>query len=319
TKDNNNAGQTRKEKEPGKDYILLPLWTASPPFPQEPKCSQDAGFKPNDVGKKVNEVLRQENEGKDQEEKDSVNSTNRVNVVRSTVNAASNEVNAVGRKSSIKLSDDPDLLKLEDISIFEDSNKDIFDVENVVIRNKSRLVAKGYKHEEGIDFEKSFAPVARLETVRIFVAYAAHKNFTIFQMNVKTSILNGPLKEEVYVSQLDGFVNPHFSDHVYKLKKALYGLKQAPRAWIEYQLADLFTKVLPIECIEYLVHRIGLEKYNEDVKYGYANPSPSKDHVELLRYYEEDIRECLKHRDHMRCWYMYVNGRPLGSRREHPV
>nr|GEU83465.1 putative ribonuclease H-like domain-containing protein [Tanacetum cinerariifolium] len=127
TKDNNNAGQARKEKEPGKYYILLPSQTTDPPFPQEPKSSQDAGFKPsNDVGNKVNEVPRQENESKDQKEKDSVNSTNTVNVVRSSVNAASNEVNAVGRKSSIKLPGDPNMPKLEDISILEDSNEDVF-------------------------------------------------------------------------------------------------------------------------------------------------------------------------------------------------
>nr|GFA01418.1 ribonuclease H-like domain-containing protein [Tanacetum cinerariifolium] len=108
TKDDNNAGQARKEKEPGKDYILLPLWTVDPPFPQEPKSSQDAGFKPfNDVGKKFNEVSRQKNKCKDQEEKDSVKSTNKVNAVSSTVSASSNEVNAVGRKSSIELSNDP--------------------------------------------------------------------------------------------------------------------------------------------------------------------------------------------------------------------
>ncbi|GKC04606.1 retrovirus-related pol polyprotein from transposon TNT 1-94 [Tanacetum coccineum] len=74
------------------------------------------------------------------------------------------------------------------------------DVENIVVRNKTRLVAKGYKQEEGIDFEESFAPVARLEAVRMFIAYVAHKNITIFQMDVKTAFLNGPLKEEVYVS-----------------------------------------------------------------------------------------------------------------------
>ncbi|GJY52879.1 gag-pol polyprotein [Tanacetum coccineum] len=101
------------------------------------------------------------------------------------------------------------------------------DADNIVIRNKSRLIAKGYKQEEGIDFEESFAPVARLEAVRMFVAYAAHKKFTIFQMDVKTTFLNGPLKEEVYVSQPDGFVGPNFPDNVYRLKKALYGLKQA--------------------------------------------------------------------------------------------
>nr|GFA43086.1 hypothetical protein [Tanacetum cinerariifolium] len=85
--------------------------------------------------------------------------------------------------------------------------------------------------EEGIDFEESFAPVARLEAIRIFLAYAAHKNMVVYQMDVKTAFLNGSLREDVYVSQPDGFVDPDNPNHVYKLKKALYGLKQAPRAW----------------------------------------------------------------------------------------
>ncbi|GJT88257.1 retrovirus-related pol polyprotein from transposon TNT 1-94 [Tanacetum coccineum] len=88
-----------------------------------------------------------------------------------------------------------------------------------------------YRQEEGINFEESFAPVTRLEAVRIFVAYAAHKSFTIYQMDVKTTFLNSPLKEEVYVKQLDGFVDPYHPDKVYRLRKALYVLKQAPRAW----------------------------------------------------------------------------------------
>ncbi|GKF67080.1 retrovirus-related pol polyprotein from transposon TNT 1-94, partial [Tanacetum coccineum] len=96
--------------------------------------------------------------------------------------------------------------------------------------NKARLVAKGYAQEELIDFEESFAPVAHLEAVRIFVAYAAYKSFPIYQMDLKTAFLNGPLKEEVYVAQPDGFVNPDHPDKVYRLRKALYGLKQAPRA-----------------------------------------------------------------------------------------
>ncbi|GJR61245.1 gag-pol polyprotein [Tanacetum coccineum] len=83
---------------------------------------------------------------------------------------------------------------------------------------------------EGIDFEVSFAPVARLEAVRIFIAYAAHKSFPVYQMDVKITFLNGPLKEEVYVNQPDKFIDPHHPDKVYHLKKALYGLKQAPRA-----------------------------------------------------------------------------------------
>nr|GEX64296.1 hypothetical protein [Tanacetum cinerariifolium] len=84
---------------------------------------------------------------------------------------------------------------------------------------------------EGIDFKESFAPIARLEAVKIFMAYAAYKNFPIYQIDVKTTFLNGTLKEEVYVSQSDGFEDPNFPNHVYRLKKALYGLKQAPRAW----------------------------------------------------------------------------------------
>ncbi|GJR36163.1 retrovirus-related pol polyprotein from transposon TNT 1-94 [Tanacetum coccineum] len=103
------------------------------------------------------------------------------------------------------------------------------DAYNIMVRNKTRLVAKGYKQEEGIDFEESFAHVVRLEAVRMFIAFAAHMNITIFQIDVKTDFLNGPLKE-VYVSQPEGFIDSEFPNHVYRLKKALYGLKQAPRA-----------------------------------------------------------------------------------------
>nr|GEX27012.1 putative LRR receptor-like protein kinase [Tanacetum cinerariifolium] len=90
---------------------------------------------------------------------------------------------------------------------------------------------------EGVNFEKSFAPAARLEAVRLFIAYAAHKSFIVCQMGVKTTFLYGPLKEEVYVNQPDGFVDPYHPDKVYRLKKALYGLKQASRAWYD----ELFT------------------------------------------------------------------------------
>nr|GEU62875.1 hypothetical protein [Tanacetum cinerariifolium] len=102
-----------------------------------------------------------------------------------------------------------------------------------ILKNKARLVARGYRQEEGIDFEESFALVARLEAIRIFVAYAAHKNMVVYQMDVKTVFLNGNLREEVYVSQPDGFVDQDNPNHVYKLMKALYGLKQAPRAWYD--------------------------------------------------------------------------------------
>ncbi|GJS73737.1 retrovirus-related pol polyprotein from transposon TNT 1-94 [Tanacetum coccineum] len=100
------------------------------------------------------------------------------------------------------------------------------------------MVARGYGQEEGIDFEEYFAPVARLEAIRIFIAYAAHKNMIDYQTDVKTAFLNGILREEIYVSQPDIFVDHDNPNHVYKLKKALYRLKQAPRAW--YDLLSSF-------------------------------------------------------------------------------
>nr|GFA61293.1 retrovirus-related Pol polyprotein from transposon TNT 1-94 [Tanacetum cinerariifolium] len=116
------------------------------------------------------------------------------------------------------------------------------DEENTVIQNKSRLVAKGYAQKEGVYFEESFAPVARLEAVRLFIAYVAHKSFIVYQMDVKTAFLYGPLKEEVYVNQLDGFINTYHPDKVNRLKKALYGLKQAPRAWYDELSTFLVSK-----------------------------------------------------------------------------
>ncbi|GJX74671.1 putative ribonuclease H-like domain-containing protein [Tanacetum coccineum] len=98
-----------------------------------------------------------------------------------------------------------------------------------VLKNKARLVAKGYRQEEGIDFEESFAPVARIEAIRIFINNAATKNMIIYQMDVKTTFLNGDLQEEVFVSQPEGFEDQDNPTHVYRLKKALYGLKQAPK------------------------------------------------------------------------------------------
>jgi hypothetical protein len=95
-------------------------------------------------------------------------------------------------------------------------------------------VAKGYSQVEGLDFDETFAPVARLESIHILLAYANHHGFKLYQMDVKSAFLNGPIKEEVYVKQLQGFEDEEYPNHVYKLHKALYGLNQAPRAWYEY-------------------------------------------------------------------------------------
>nr|GFA63155.1 retrovirus-related Pol polyprotein from transposon TNT 1-94 [Tanacetum cinerariifolium] len=111
--------------------------------------------------------------------------------------------------------------------------KNKHDEQNTVIRNKTRLVVKGYRQEEGIDFVESFAQVAWMEAIRIFLVYTTRKGFIVYQMDVKTAFLHGSLKEDVYVCQPKGFIDADHPSHVYKLEKALYGLKQAPREWYD--------------------------------------------------------------------------------------
>ncbi|GJW03760.1 retrovirus-related pol polyprotein from transposon TNT 1-94 [Tanacetum coccineum] len=111
-----------------------------------------------------------------------------------------------------------------------------------VLKNKARLVAQGFRQEDGIDFEESFIPVARIEAICIFIGNVAHKNMMIYQMDVKMACLNGELKEEVYIFQPEGFVDQDNPSHVYKLKKALYGLKQAPRAWYDMLSSFLISQ-----------------------------------------------------------------------------
>ncbi|GJR69516.1 retrovirus-related pol polyprotein from transposon TNT 1-94 [Tanacetum coccineum] len=163
------------------------------------------------------------------------------------------------------------------------------DEDQSVIRNKARLVAKGYAQEEGIDFEESFAPVARLEAVRIFVAHAAHKSFPIYQMDVKTAFLNGPLKEEVYVAQPEGFVDPDHPEKVYLLRKALYGLKQAPRAWYDELSNFLMSKGFSKGTIDPTLFKIKygedillVQIYVDDIIFGSTNPKYSKRFEKLM-------------------------------------
>ncbi|GJR41267.1 retrovirus-related pol polyprotein from transposon TNT 1-94 [Tanacetum coccineum] len=163
------------------------------------------------------------------------------------------------------------------------------DEENTVIRNKARLVAKGYGQKEGIDFEESFAPVARLEAVRLFVAYAAHRSFPVYQMDVKTTFLNRPLKEEVYVNQPDGFVDPYHPDQVYRLKKALYGLNQVPRAWYDELSNFLVSKGFSKGSIDptLFITKHGedillVQIYVDDIIFGSTNPKLSKRFEKLM-------------------------------------
>ncbi|GJV03355.1 putative ribonuclease H-like domain-containing protein [Tanacetum coccineum] len=259
----------------------------------------------SDDGKKVNEDTSKESECNDQDKEDNVNNTNNVNTVSSTVNVAgTNEVNADGGIISSELPFDPNMLALEDVSIFNFSSDDeddgeMADINNLdttiqvspipttrihkdhpldqvigdfqsatqtrmmsnnleehrknpkraigskwvlknkkdergfVIRNKARLVAQGYTQEEGIDYNEVFAPVARIEAIRLFLAYASFKDFVVYQMDVKSAFLYEKIEEEVYVCQPSGIEDPDFPDRVYKVEKALYGLHQAHRAWYE--------------------------------------------------------------------------------------
>ncbi|GKC17112.1 putative ribonuclease H-like domain-containing protein, partial [Tanacetum coccineum] len=262
TKACDDAGKAIIETVPGKDYILLPLWTADPPFSQSSKNSPDDGSRPSsDDEKKVDEDPRKDSESIDQEKDDNVNRINNVNAV------STNEVNAVGRKTSIELPDDPNMPALEDISIFDLSrdNEDVGaeadmnnldttiqkepkkvihalkdpswieamqeellqfklqevwtlvdlpnrkraigtkwgfknknDENGIVIRNKARLVAQGYTQEEGIDYDKVFAVVVRIEAIRLVLAYASFKDFVVYQMDVKSDFLYGKIEEELY-------------------------------------------------------------------------------------------------------------------------
>ncbi|GJW15656.1 retrovirus-related pol polyprotein from transposon TNT 1-94 [Tanacetum coccineum] len=157
-------------------------------------------------------------------------------------------------------------------------------------KNKSRLVAKGYRQEEGTDFEESFAPVARLEAVRIFVAYATYKNFPIYQMDVKMAFLNGPLKAKVFVRQPDRFVDPDFPNHVYRLKKVLYGLKQALRAWYDklssFLIEHHFTKGIVDPTLFTRRHEddiLLVQIYFDDIIFGSTKPMFAKRFEKLMK------------------------------------
>ncbi|GKD84088.1 retrovirus-related pol polyprotein from transposon TNT 1-94, partial [Tanacetum coccineum] len=134
------------------------------------------------------------------------------------------------------------LSKIEPKKVFRNKK----DEHGITIKNKARVVTQGYSQEEGIDYDETFEQVARMEAIRIFLAFATYLNFKVYQMDVKSAFLNGKLKEEIYVKQSLGFESSEFHDYVCKLDKALYGLKQAPRAWYEtlstFLIQNKFTR-----------------------------------------------------------------------------
>ncbi|WJZ90882.1 hypothetical protein VitviT2T_009997 [Vitis vinifera] len=158
------------------------------------------------------------------------------------------------------------------------------DENGIIVRNKARLVAQGYNQEEGIDYEETFAPVARLEAIRMLLAFACFKDFILYQMDVKSAFLNGFINEEVYVEQPPGFQSFNFPNHVFKLKKALYGLKQAPRAWYERLSKFLLKKGFKMGKIDTTLFIKTKEKdmllvqiYVDDIIFGATNDSLCED------------------------------------------
>nr|GEZ38482.1 hypothetical protein [Tanacetum cinerariifolium] len=168
--------------------------------------------------------------------------------------------------------------------------KNKHDEEQTVIRNKSRLVVRGYHQEKGINFEESFVLVARMEAIGIFLAYATHKSFTVFQIDVKTAFLHGTLKEDVYVCQPEGFIDADHPSHVFKLKKALYGSKQAPRAWYDglstFLLQNHFFKGTtdPTLFIRRFVDDIlVVHVYVDDIIFGFTHPRYTQLFFDLMK------------------------------------
>nr|GEZ60501.1 retrovirus-related Pol polyprotein from transposon TNT 1-94 [Tanacetum cinerariifolium] len=217
---------------------------------------------------KDNEVLSTKEPRVNQEKNAIVNSTNNINTVSQTNNVVGTKDNAAGIKDNVvdenivyRCDDDPNMPNLEEI-IYSDDDKDVgaeVDMSNldtnipkqenkrgIMVRNKARLVAQGYTQEEGIDYDEVFALVARIEEIRLFLAYASFKDFVMYQMDVKSAFLYGKIEKEVYVCQPLGFEDLKFHDRVYKVEKELYGLHQALSAWYEtlstYLLDNRFHK-----------------------------------------------------------------------------
>ncbi|GKC59542.1 putative ribonuclease H-like domain-containing protein [Tanacetum coccineum] len=163
------------------------------------------------------------------------------------------------------------------------------DERGIVIRNKAKLVAQGYTQEEGIDYEEVFAPVARIEAIRLFLAYASYMGFTVYQMDVKNAFLYGTIDEEVYVMQPPGFEDPEFPNKVYKVEKAMYGLHQVPRAWYgtlsKYLLANGFQRGTIDQTLFIRKHKgefLLVQVYVDDIIFGSSNPKLCREFEALM-------------------------------------
>jgi hypothetical protein len=163
------------------------------------------------------------------------------------------------------------------------------DEHDMVTRNKARLVAKGDSQVEGLDFDETYAPIARIESIRILLAYATYYGFKLYQMDMKSAFINGPIKEEVYVEQPLGFEDSEYPNHVYKLSKALYGLKQAPIAWYECLRDFLITNGFKVGKVDPTLFTKTIAKdlficqiYVDDIIFGSTNKSSCEEFSRIM-------------------------------------
>nr|KAJ0188603.1 hypothetical protein LSAT_V11C900505350 [Lactuca sativa] len=163
------------------------------------------------------------------------------------------------------------------------------DKDGIITRNKARLVAQGFTQIESIDYGETFAPVARIEAIRLFLAYASYMNFIVYQMDVKTVFLHGVLEEEVFLNQAPGFVDKDHPDYVYRLDKAVYGLKQAPRAWYETLTSYLLENGYRRGAIDntlFIKNKgsdlVLVQIYVDDIIFGSPNEKLSKEFAEIM-------------------------------------
>ncbi|GKE57280.1 putative ribonuclease H-like domain-containing protein, partial [Tanacetum coccineum] len=227
TKENIDAGQAGKKIVPDQEYILLPLLTSDPSLSKRSKDSLDAGFKSSGEEEKID---FEHPENKDSE----VPNTEEPRVhkdypLEQIIGDIHSTPQTKRMTKNVTEHVEPKQRAIGTKWVYRNKKDD----RGIVVRNKARLVAQGYTQEEGIDYDEVFAPVARIEAIRLFLAYASFMNFIVYQMDVKSAFLYVTIEEAVYVCQPLGFEDLEFPKKVYKVEKALYGLHQAPRAWYE--------------------------------------------------------------------------------------
>ncbi|GJW00049.1 putative ribonuclease H-like domain-containing protein [Tanacetum coccineum] len=253
TEESIGVGHSSKETRSSQDYILMPLWKDGSLFDfssmnasnDEPQPSSDAGNKDDEAGASINAKPDMFSLGdnatleatdadffSDETEVDMSNITT-IYPVPFTPNTRIHKDHSLDHVIGDKVWTLVDLPYGKRAIGTKWVYKNKKDERGIVVRNKARLVTHGYTQKEGIDYDEVFAPVARIEAIRLFLAYSLFMNFIVYQMDVKSTFLYGKIEEDVYVCQPPGFEDPEFPDRVYKVEKALYGLHQAPRAWYE--------------------------------------------------------------------------------------